>query len=43
VYRNVTHTWALDPRYTFASNPTQGLDLLFIGYKNGTVNRFTGW
>jgi hypothetical protein len=41
VFRNVLQLGTVDPRYTFYSNPTSGLDLLFIGYKNGTVNRVT--
>jgi hypothetical protein len=39
VFRNVLHLGTSDPRFTFSSNPTQGLDLLFVGYLNGTVSR----
>jgi hypothetical protein len=38
VFRNVLPLGTTDPRFTCASNPTQGLDLLFVGYKNGTVS-----
>jgi hypothetical protein len=42
VFRNVVHLGTTDPRFVFSSNPTQGLDLLFVGYKNGTVSKFSG-
>lgn len=42
VFRNVAGLTTTDPRFVFASNPTQGLDLLFIGYKNGKVSLFAG-
>jgi hypothetical protein len=42
VFRSVLHVGTTDPRFVFSSNPTAGLDLLFIGYMNGTVSRITG-
>jgi hypothetical protein len=42
VFRKVLTLGTTDPRYVFSSNPTSGLDLLFVGYKNGTVSRLTG-
>jgi hypothetical protein len=42
VFRNVLQLGTIDPRFTFASNPAQGLDLLFTGYKNGKVSKISG-
>jgi hypothetical protein len=42
VFRNVLTLGTADPRYAFSSNPTAGLDFLFVGYKNGTVSRISG-
>ena len=42
VFRNVLTLGTADPRFAFSSNPTSGLDFLFVGYKNGTVSRITG-
>ena len=42
VFRHVATLGKPDPRFAFASNPVQGLDLLFIGYKNGDVSLFSG-
>lgn len=42
VFRNVLTLGTADPRFTFSSNPTSGLDFLFVGYKNGTVSRISG-
>jgi hypothetical protein len=42
VFRNVLTLGTQDPRYVFSSNPTAGLDFLFVGYKNGTVSRISG-
>lgn len=42
VFRNVLTLGTSDPRFVFSSNPTAGLDFLFVGYKNGTVSRITG-
>jgi hypothetical protein len=41
VFRNVLALGTADPRFAFASNPTTGLDLLFVGYKAGTVSLIT--
>lgn len=37
MFRHVLTLSEPDPRFAFSSNPTQGLDLLFVGYKNGKV------
>ena len=42
VFRNVLTLGTSDPRFVFSSNPTAGLDFLFVGYKNGTVSRISG-
>lgn len=42
VFRNVLHLGTLNPRFAFSSNPTTGLDFLFVGYQNGTVSRVVG-
>lgn len=42
VFRNVLHLGSLDPRFAFSSNPTAGLDLLFVCYKSGGVSRVSG-
>lgn len=42
VFRNVAPLGTTAPRFSCASNPAQGLDLLFVGYENGTVSRFSG-
>jgi hypothetical protein len=42
VFRNVLPLGTTDPRYVFASNPTSGLDLLFVGYKDGKVYKVSG-
>lgn len=42
VFRNVLHLGTTAPRFAFSSNPTAGLDLLFVGYENGTVSRISG-
>lgn len=42
VFRNVVHLGTTAPRFAFSSNPTAGLDLLFVGYENGTVTRISG-
>lgn len=42
VFRNVLHLGNTSPRFTFSSNPTTGLDYLFVGYEDGTVSRITG-
>lgn len=39
VFRKPLVLGTVDPRYTFSSNPQTGLDLLFVGYSNGTVSR----
>lgn len=38
VFRHVLTLGTSDPRFAFSSNPTSGLDLLFVGYKNGKVS-----
>lgn len=40
VFRSVATLGSADPRFVFGSSPTSGLDLVFIGYKDGTVKRF---
>lgn len=42
VFRSVVHLGTEEPRYVFSSNPTAGLDLIFVGYMNGTVSRISG-
>lgn len=42
VFRNVLHLGTVSPRFNFSSNPAEGLDLLFVGYLNGTVTRISG-
>lgn len=42
VFRNVVTLGTTAPRFAFSSNPTAGLDLLFVGYENGTVSRISG-
>ena len=42
VFRNVVHLGTVSPRFAFSSNPSAGLDLLFVGYLNGTVSRISG-
>jgi len=42
VFRKVFEFGNADPRFVFSSNPTSGLDFLFVGFKNGTVSRVTG-
>lgn len=42
VFRNVLHTSNTAPRFVFSSNPTAGLDLLFVGYQNGNVSQIIG-
>ncbi|MBW7970944.1 hypothetical protein [Bradyrhizobium sp. BR 10289] len=42
VFRSVAALGTVSPRFVFASNPSTGLDLLFVGYLNGTVYRVTG-
>lgn len=38
VFRKVVELGTVDPRFTWSSHPTQGQDLLFIGYKDGTTS-----
>lgn len=38
VFRKVLTLGTSDPRFAFSSNPTQGLDFLFVSYKNGKVS-----
>jgi hypothetical protein len=42
VFRNALALGTTDPRFAFSSNPTTGLDFLFVGYKDGTVSRISG-
>lgn len=37
VYRSIGNLTTLEPRFLFASNPTSGVDLLFVGGLNGRV------
>jgi len=39
VWRNALTLGTVDPRFAVASNPATGLDLLFVGYSNGTISR----
>lgn len=41
VYRNVFALGTSDPRFSVAASPVTGLDLLFTGYLNGKVYRYT--
>lgn len=41
VFRNVKTLGTDQPRFSFAANPASGLDLLFIGYQNGRVYRYS--
>jgi len=39
VFRSALVLGNTDPRFTCSANPSTGLDLLFVGYKDGTVSR----
>lgn len=40
VFRNADHLASANPRFLVGAAPSSGLDLLFIGYLDGTVSRF---
>lgn len=40
VFRNVSALGTSEPRFLVGASPSSGLDLVFIGYQNGTVTRF---
>jgi hypothetical protein len=40
VFRNVSNLGTSNPRFVAGATPTSGLDLVFIGYENGTVTKF---
>ena len=42
VWRAVKRLGTANPRYAFGATPSSGLDFLFVGYKDGTVARYTG-
>jgi hypothetical protein len=42
VFRSAFQLGTPDPRFSVASSPVTGLDLLFTGYLNGRVKRFNG-
>lgn len=41
VFRSAAHLASGDPRFLVGATPSSGLDLLFIGYLNGTVSLFS--
>lgn len=41
VFRNVFTLGTTDPRYSIAASPITGLDLLFTGYLNGKIYKFS--
>jgi hypothetical protein len=40
VFRSVYTLGTSDPRYVLGSSPTSGVDLCFVGYKNGRVKKY---
>jgi hypothetical protein len=41
VFRSVYQVPETDPRFACSASPATGLDLFFVGYKNGQVKRFS--